>query len=118
MNDLLSWITSEILYNQSRNEKFFGAREFSWNMNTLTNVSCTNTKERLRRERFWCFFSKILSKLHLTHRCSKTGHVFPKSRTFSKKSRGAPAPSPPTIPTPYSPRPPPSPPASCASDNI
>ena len=48
--------------NKARIQESFGSRD--WNGSTSINVSCATHKERLRREKFWCFFSKMLLKQH------------------------------------------------------
>ena len=58
-------------------------RRTTRNRGTLINVSVGHTKEGSRREKLWCFFFKILLKLHFKN----TGHFFPKSGHFLCKIR-------------------------------
>ena len=70
-------------WGQARKQEFFGAGEVSWNMGTSINVPCTVYKRRSLQRKIWCFFSKMLLKLHFL---------------FSKKKQGKPLPSPLPLP--------------------
>ena len=49
---------------QARNSEFFGAEEVFGNKGTWKTFHVRHTKEEPYREKYWCFFSKILLKMH------------------------------------------------------
>ena len=85
-------------HNQARNQKFFGAGKVSWNKGTSINDSCVTHKKNFGVFSPSCSQNYILNE-NLTHRCTQTGHIFPKIGAlflqnqgtfflFSKKGRG------------------------------
>ena len=93
--------------NQAYNQKFFRAREVSWNLGTSTNIS-SKTQDRSVGKNFGIFFSQILLKLHfeqknLTQRWIKSGPFFQNQGTFfyfQKRAREASSPASPASCTP------------------
>ena len=56
--------------------RFFLGEEIPWDRGTSINVSCTTYKRWAREAKCWCFFFKLLLKLHFKREFNPNMHTY------------------------------------------